>query len=100
MERMRKIRIFEDNAYVSTDYSAQEVLMYRKEPGALPEGVSPMEAITIEALDVKKEEPLKLELEAFIQCVRDRNAPIVSGRDGMAALELAEDLITFIREHP
>jgi predicted dehydrogenase len=100
MERMRKIRIFEDNAYVSTDYSAQEVLMYRKKPGALPEGVSPMEAITIEALDVKKEEPLKLELEAFIQCVRDRNAPIVSGRDGMAALELAEDLITFIREHP
>ena len=98
VERMRKIRIFEDNAYVSTDYSAQEVLMYRKKPGPLPEGVSPMEAISIEALDVKKEEPLKLELEAFVQCVRDRSAPVVSGHDGLAALKVAEDLVNFIRE--
>lgn len=98
VESMRKIRIFEDNAYVSTDYSAQEVLMYRKKPGALPEGVSPMSAISIDALNVKKEEPLKLELESFIQCVRDRGKPVVSGCDGLLALELAERLVNFIRD--
>lgn len=97
VERMRKIRIFEPNAYVSTDYSAQEVLVYRKKPGALPEGASPMEAITIEPLDVRKEEPLKLEIEAFLECVRTRTTPRVSGEDGLRALRLAEDLIEFMR---
>jgi predicted dehydrogenase len=98
VESMRKIRIFEDNAYVSTDYSAQEILIYRKQPGALPEGVSPMSAISIDAIDVKKEEPLKLELESFIQCVRDRGKPVVSGHDGLLALKLAERLVDFIRD--
>ncbi|MEK7793955.1 MAG: Gfo/Idh/MocA family oxidoreductase [Candidatus Hydrogenedentota bacterium] len=97
VERMRKIRIFEPNAYVSTDYSAQEVLVYRKKPGPLPEGASPMEAITIEPLEVVREEPLKLEIEAFLECVRTRSTPRVSGEDGLRALRLAEDLIAFMR---
>ena len=92
LERMRKIRIFEDNAYVSTDYSAQEVLVYRKEPGPVPEGVNPMERIRVEPLPVEKDEPLKLELAAFARAVRDNTAPVVSGEDGMRALALAEQI--------
>lgn len=98
MDKMRKIRVFEENAYVSTDYSAQEVILYRKKPGALPSH-SPMDSILIEQLEVKKEEPLKLELASFIDSVRNRTSPEVNGEDGLKALELAERLITFIREH-
>lgn len=99
LEKMRKIRIFEDNAYVSTDYGAQEVLVYRKKDGALPEGANPMEHITIEPLPVEKDEPLKLELAAFIHAVTHNTPPIVSGQDGVRALKLARDIVDFIANH-
>ena len=99
VDRMRKIRIFEDNAYVSTDYSEQEVIVYHKKPGDIPEGLSPMEWINIEPLEVSREEPLRLELQAFVDCVRTRKTPIVSGEDGLKALELAFEILDFIKEN-
>lgn len=99
LERMRKIRIFSDSAYVSTDYSEQEVLVYRKKDGEIPEGVSPMEMIDVTPLDVRKEEPLRLELEAFLSSVRGRTKPVVSGEDGLRALKLAEEILDFMRAH-
>ena len=99
LDRMRKIRIFEENAYLSTDYSAQEVLVYRKKSGPIPVGENPMEHITMEPLAVEKGEPLKLELRSFVDCVRDGRPPIVSGEDGIKALRLAQDIMDFIREH-
>ena len=100
MERMRKIRIFEADAYLSTDYTEQEVLVYRKKPGEMPEGVTPMQWISIDALPVLRDEPLKLELASFAESVRERRAPVVTGKDGLAALELAEAVIKSIRENP
>ncbi len=97
VERMRKIRVFEANAYVSTDYSEQEILVYRKKPGPIPEDTSPMEWITIEPLEVSREEPLRLELRAFLDAVRTRERPIVSGEEGLQALELAFEIIETIR---
>lgn len=99
LERMRKIRVFSETAYVSTDYSEQQVVVYGKKPGEIPPGTSPMEMITIEPLEVRKEEPLRLELEAFLTSVRDRSAPVVTGEDGLRALELAESIINFMRAH-
>jgi len=99
MERMRKIRIFSNDAYLSTDYSEQAVVVYRKKPGPLDPGMSPMDLITIDSMDVHKDEPLKLELASFVECVQTRNRPLVSGEDGLAALRLAKQVIGFIREH-
>lgn len=99
LERMRKIRIFSESAYVSTDYSAQQVLVYRKKAGDIPEGVSPMEMIDVTPLDVQKEEPLRLELEEFLKSVRERSKPVVDGEDGLRALQLAEDILEFMRAH-
>lgn len=99
-ERMRKIRVFAPDAYYSTDYSEQEVLAYRKKPGPVPPGVSPMLHIDVEPLPVTREEPLKLELASFVQCVRTRTRPVVSGEDGLIALRIAHDILEFIREHP
>ena len=58
-----------------------------------------MEWLTIEPLEVSQEEPLRLELESFIDCVRDRTRPLVSGDDGLRALEVAFDILDFIREN-
>lgn len=96
LEKMRKIRIFEDNAYVSTDYGAQEVVLYRKKDGAIPEGANPMEHISIDALPVKKDEPLKLELAAFVHSITTNTPPVVSGEDGVRAVKLARDIVDFI----
>lgn len=98
LESMRKIRIFEDNAYVSTDYSEQEVVVFRKKPGEIPADTSPMEWLDIESIEVQRDEPLKLELAAFVHSVRTRERPVVSGEDGLRALMLAEEITAFIRE--
>lgn len=97
MDRMRKIRVFESNAYVSTDYSDQEVLVYRRKPGPLTGDVTPMEMISVEPLAVERKEPLAVELASFIECVRQRNRPLVSGEDALAALKVARQTIDFIR---
>jgi predicted dehydrogenase len=97
MERMRKIRIFEPNAYVSTNFSDQEVLIYRKRNVPTGEEASPMDRIEIEQLTVSREEPLKMELEAFVSCVRDRTRPLVSGEDALEALKLAWRALESIR---
>ena len=97
MEKMRKIRIFAGDAYVSTDYSEQDVMVYRRKGGELAPGANPMELIEIEPLEVVKGEPLARELEGFVQCVRDRSEPVVSGEDGRNALALAQQIIDQIR---
>lgn len=96
VERLRKIRVFSEDAYVSTDYSEQQVMVYRKN-GAIRPGGSYLEALSIDALEVNKDEPLKREIESFLECVRRRGHPEVSGEDGLAALRLADQITTFIR---
>ena len=84
-ERVRKIRFFQPDAYVSIDYAEQEVEGYRlkRREGQRPE-------IQGGKLPVTREEPLKRELTDFIQAVRDKRRPLVSGEDGRRALALAQ----------
>ena len=84
-ERVRKIRFFQPDAYVSIDYAEQEVEGYRlvKRPGERPQ-------IQGGKLPVTREEPLKRELVDFVYAVRDRRRPLVTGEDGRRALALAQ----------
>ena len=84
-ERVRKIRFFQPDAYVSIDYAEQEVEGYRlkRREGQRPE-------IQGGKLPVAREEPLKRELEDFVGAVRDKRRPLVSGEDGRRALALAQ----------
>jgi len=77
-ERVRKVRLFGD-AYISIDTREQEVKGYRLEGRS----IVPLE------INVEKKEPLRAELESFLECVRDRKRPVVSGEDGLAAVDLA-----------
>jgi predicted dehydrogenase len=87
-ERVRKIRFFSSESYISVDTKEQEVKGYRL--GAT--GIEPIEVA------VTKEEPLRAELGAFLECVRTRQRPLVSGEDGLAAVELALRVADAIEE--
>jgi predicted dehydrogenase len=78
-EKMRKIRVFQDDAYLSLDYFDQSGEIYRKINSQ----------ITKEKIKVEKDEPLKLELAAFVDCVQSRQAPRVGGAQASKALEIA-----------
>jgi len=84
-ERVRKIRFFQPDAYVSIDYAEQEVEGYRL---VRREGERPQ--IQGGKLPVTREEPLKRELADFVRAVRDKRRPLVSGEDGLRALTLAQ----------
>ena len=89
-ERLRKIRVFQDNLYLSLDYMNQAGLLCRKtETG-----------IDVEEVPIEKEEPLKAELASFVQCVRNHDAPVVTGEHGSEALKLAVEICRRIREEP
>ena len=78
-EKMRKIRVFQDDAYLSLDYQNQEGEIYKKGPFG----------ISRNKIDVMKGEPLKNELSAFLDCVQVKGDPIVSGRHAAEALSVA-----------
>jgi predicted dehydrogenase len=81
-EQMRKIRVFQENVYLSLDYQNQSGEMYRRTA----------EGLTKEAVEIEREEPLKRELAAFIECAATGHAPKVSGFQAAAALELAVEI--------
>jgi len=85
-ERVRKVRFFSSEAYISVDTKEQEVKGFRL-------GNRAIEPI---AIHVEKKEPLRAELESFLQCVRDRTRPLVDGEDGVAAVELAKQVAAAI----
>ena len=87
---MRKIRLFCENAYISLDYEAQKALIYEKQG----------KKITRRRINIKKEKPLQKELQSFIQCVKQKKAPLVSGREGRDALAIATEILEKIRTHP
>jgi len=78
-DRVRKIRFFGSDSYISVDTKEQEVKGYRLADRA----ILPLE------VNVEKREPLRAELEAFLGCVRDRSRPVVAGEDGREAVALA-----------
>ena len=82
-DRVRKARFFQKDSYVSIDYAAQEVDVYR----LVPRNGRPV--IEGGRLEVTNEEPLKRELEDFVDAVRTKRRPGVTGREGRDALELA-----------
>lgn len=82
-ERVRKIRIFGDDSYLSIDTHAQEVKGYRLRRDTTAGAIEPLEVV------VEKKEPLRAELEDFLEVVAHGKVPRVSATDGLAALELA-----------
>ena len=126
-ERMRKIRVFSASrrseaetdgtgpSYVSLDYRAQEGFIYRlarddeEESSLLKKFLHTKDATIVSAfagkkivrepVPITKEEPLKLELEHFIECVREKQTPLVSGESAKRALDLAFEITRQIQQN-
>lgn len=81
-EQMRKIRVFQEDVYLSLDYQNQSGEMYRRTA----------EGLQRHDVEIEREEPLKRELAAFIECAATGRAPKVSGFQAAAALELAVEI--------
>jgi predicted dehydrogenase len=121
-ERMRKIRVFsggEQPSYISLDYRAQEGFIYRiardgeeessilKKVLAAKLGVGKDSTIVSEfggkrivrePVPITKDEPLKLELQHFVACVRERQTPMVSGESAKQALDLAFEITRQVQQ--
>jgi len=121
-ERMRKIRVFSgpDNpCYISLDYRAQEGFIYRiardgeeessllKKILAAKLGVGKDSTIVSEfggkrivrePVPIAKDEPLKLELQSFVNCVREKQTPVVSGESAKRALDLAFEITRQVQQ--
>lgn len=107
-ERMRKIRVFSGGAapsYVSLDYRMQEGFVYRlaregeRQSSLVKKLLHGRDATIVtefggkrivrEPVPITKEEPLRLELQHFVECVRAHRTPVVSGESAKKALDLA-----------
>lgn len=118
-ERMRKIRVFSGGdtpSYVSLDYRAQEGFIFRvardgEEESSLLKKLLAAKDSTIvsefagkrivrEPVPIAKEEPLKVELQHFAECVREKQTPIVSGESAKRALDLAFEITRQIQKTP
>lgn len=89
-ERVRKLRLFQPHQYISLDYQKQEAVAFT---------VSGNQQIGFQPLAVMKEEPLRLEVESFLEAVAARRSPVVPGEDGLRALEVAHAILDKIEEH-
>ena len=81
-ERLRKIRVFQDDGYLSLDYQEQSGEMFWKEGGAIQKAT----------VEVEKDEPLNLELAAFVESVQEGKTPAVTGKQGADALAIALEI--------
>ncbi len=118
-ERMRKIRVFSgptNPCYISLDYRAQEGFLYRVArddewvssklrkllalAGSNVTVVSEFagKKIVREPVPIAKDEPLKLELQSFVSCVREKHTPLVSGESAKRALDLAFEITRQVQQ--
>jgi len=86
-DTVRKIRIFQPDAYISVDYQDRKIAIYRLKGGGMP--VPGLPNVTMEHKKFKQGDPLMTEIESFVKTVREGGQPVVSGEDGKRALEVA-----------
>jgi len=80
-KKMRKIRFFQKDAYFSLDYAKRELNIVRREEGLLP--------FSHQLLHFKEEDPLRTEIASFLEAIKEKKTPVVSGEDGRQALKIA-----------
>jgi predicted dehydrogenase len=112
-ERVRKLRFFQPHQYLSLDFARQDLLMIDvtaaagMNPAQLAAmaqmaqqaGGHPSAGLSLNKIPVELGEPLRLEIESFLQSVRDRSTPQVSGENGRSALALALEINAAIETH-
>jgi predicted dehydrogenase len=91
----RKMRIFEDDAYLSLDLQQKILTLIRKRSPSEPPGPLP---VSIEEQSLDQGDALRAEIESFLDCIRTGRAPVVSGEAGLMALETAMRITAQVRQ--
>ncbi len=86
-EKRRTMQIFQDDSCISIDYQTQDVRRYSKAPGG----------VACDVVTTENKEPLKEELQDFVNCVKNRVRPKVSGDEATAALEVVMRINEIVR---
>lgn len=92
----RRMLIFQEDAYISVDFQNRKSAIYRKGEGESAPGVP---AVNCHEIDVPQKDQILAEIRAFIDSVKTGSAPVVTGTDGMKALEIALLIEEKIREN-
>lgn len=90
---MRKFRVFQKMAYVSVDF-------YKKQTDVFYPGTEPGRLFEHKHLEFSDNDVLRSEIESFISCIQERKNPVVSGVDGLRALEVASVIQQKISNSP
>jgi len=99
-EPVRKLRFFQPHQYVSIDYSRRDLLIIDVDQKVdVAPGAGPVSGLSFAKAVIQPGEPLRLEIESFLDSVRTRKTPQVSGHDGRAALALALRINAAIADH-
>ncbi|MFL6427139.1 MAG: Gfo/Idh/MocA family oxidoreductase [Acidobacteriaceae bacterium] len=103
-ERVRKLRFFQPHQYVSIDYARQDLLFIDVKPqsssaSARSDAASLLSGLALSKPDVTTGEPLRLEIESFLESVRTRQQPQVTGGQGRDVLALALEINAAIADH-
>jgi predicted dehydrogenase len=115
---VRKLRFFQPHQYLSLDFARQDLLLIdvtavaglssadlaalierHSKPEAPGEPKHPTAGLNMSKVPVAPGEPLRLELEAFVECVRTRTTPLVDAQAGRRALALALEITAAIQAH-
>jgi len=110
----RKIRVFSEEAYLSLDYQKKNGIAVKKDANldllklarehdakdlSQLAGVDFSQMVKVEPLQVDDVEPLRAELQSFITALQSGRPPEVSAEDGVAAIELAEQIVAALKRH-
>jgi predicted dehydrogenase len=109
-KKMRKLRMFQRDAYISVDFLEGNAEVFRLVDEGDPSAKATMMLGAIEKGSVKRNivyeqpeisdiNPLKFELEQFVGAVRTKSEPLVTGEDGLRALGIAQDIMEKIERH-
>ncbi|MGI8787321.1 MAG: Gfo/Idh/MocA family oxidoreductase [Pyrinomonadaceae bacterium] len=94
-EKIRKTRFYQTDSYVVLDYATK----FASVTSLAPNAVHPLLGINVNRLEINDIEPLRAEIEAFLNCILNDETPPVSAHDGRRALSLALGVLTKIDEH-
>ncbi|MBN1142231.1 MAG: Gfo/Idh/MocA family oxidoreductase [Deltaproteobacteria bacterium] len=86
-EAMRKIRLFQADAYISIDYQSRNITVLRKKEGET--AIPGLPNIGLESHSFGQSDALLEEIKAFVNAIRNGKAPVVTAEDGKKALEVA-----------
>jgi predicted dehydrogenase len=123
LQRMRRIRIFSPDAYLSLDYDRREAMLVRRgplmeqyvrggngaangarravlDPAAMPDSPAFADLLDTERIPIHDAEPLREEIAALVAAIRNGRRPRVGGGEGLRALHLAERILTDLRSRP